>query len=90
MNAMVRENLNKSFVGLHVVTDLSTRIPATQDRVINLRERGTTAPEVSLTCQRPENDLAHLERTRNECLEGLKRLKLARRGPVRREDFPSR
>ena len=50
---------------------------------MNLRVREATSPEVSLARQRAENDLADLERTQKERLEGLERLNLARHGPVR-------
>jgi superfamily II DNA or RNA helicase len=59
------------------------RIRAAQDRVMNLRAREEMGSEVSLARQRAENDLADLERTRKERMEGLERLKLARHGPVR-------
>ena len=61
---------------------IKARVHAAQDRVMNLRAREETAPEVSLARQRAENDLADLERTRTERMEGLERLKLARHGPV--------
>lgn len=50
---------------------------------MNLRAREAASPEVSLARQRAENDLADLERTRRERMEGLERLNLARHGPVR-------
>jgi len=47
------------------------------------RAREAMSPELSLARQRAENDLADLERTRKERMEGLERLRLARHGPVR-------
>jgi len=69
-----RDYLSRSF---------DARVRAAQDRVMNLRAREASSPEVSLARQRAENDLADLERTRKERMEGLERLKLARHGPVR-------
>jgi superfamily II DNA or RNA helicase len=69
-----REYLERSF---------SARIRAAQDRVMSLRSREATSPEIALARQRAENDLADLERTRRERLEGLSRLMLAKHGPVR-------
>jgi hypothetical protein len=69
-----REYLERSF---------SARIRAAQDRVMSLRSREATSPEIALARQRSENDLADLERTRRERLEGLSRLTLAKHGPVR-------
>jgi hypothetical protein len=62
---------------------VSARIRAAQDRVMSLRSREATSPEIALARQRAENDLADLERTRRERLEGLSRLMLAKHGPVR-------
>jgi len=67
----------------YLLRSFDARIRATQDRVMKLRAREATAPEVSLARQRAENDLADLDRSRKERLEGLERLKLARHGPVR-------
>jgi len=53
------------------------------DRVMNLRAREADSPDVSLARQRAENDLADLQRTQKERMEGLQRLNLARHGPVR-------
>jgi len=69
-----REYLDRSF---------NTRIRSTQDRVMSLRSREASSPEIALARQRAENDLADLERTRRERMEGLSRLTLARHGPVR-------
>ncbi|MCK4340138.1 MAG: DUF3883 domain-containing protein [Phycisphaerae bacterium] len=59
------------------------RVRVAQDRVMNLRAREATSPEVAIARQRAENDLADLQRTRKERMEGLERLNLARHGPVR-------
>ncbi len=67
----------------YLIRSFDARIRAAQDRVMSLRSREETSPEVSLARQRAENDLADLERTRKERLEGLERLKVARHGPVR-------
>jgi len=67
----------------YLTRSFDARIRAAQDRVMKLRAREATSPEVSLARQRAENDLADLERTRKERMEGMERLKLARHGPVR-------
>jgi len=59
------------------------RMRAAQDRVMALRAREASSPEIALARQRAENDLADLERTRRERFDGLERLTLARHGPVR-------
>ncbi len=59
------------------------RIRAEQDRVMALRAREATAPEIALARQRAENDLADLQRTERERLDGLNRLEVARQGPLR-------
>lgn len=69
-----RDYLERSF---------EARIRAAQDRVMGLRAREAMSPEVSIARQRAENDLADLQRTRKERMEGLERLNLARHGPVR-------
>lgn len=69
-----REYLERSF---------NTRIRFAQDRVMSLRAREATSPETALARQRADNDLADLERTRRERMEGLSRLTLAKHGPVR-------
>jgi SNF2 family DNA or RNA helicase len=69
-----RDYLEKSF---------TARIRAAQDRVMSLRGREATAPEVALARQRAENDLTDLQRTRQERFDGLKRLEVARHGPLR-------
>ena len=50
---------------------------------MSLRGREATAPEVALARQRAENDLTDLQRTRQERFDGLKRLEVARHGPLR-------
>lgn len=59
------------------------RIRAAQDRVMGLRAREAASPEVGLARQRAENDLADLLRSRDDRMQGLQRLELARHGPVR-------
>jgi SNF2 family DNA or RNA helicase len=80
--------LNERQHFVHVCRDylersFDARIRAAQDRVMALRARETTEPEVGLARQRAENDLGDLERTRRERLAGLDRLTLVRHGPVR-------
>lgn len=69
-----RDYLERSF---------DARIRAAQDRVMGLRAREVTSPEIAIARQRAENDLEDLERTRRERLAGLERLTIARQGPVR-------
>ena len=59
------------------------RRTSAQDRVMALRARESSSPEVALARQRAENDLADLERTHRERLAGLDRLTVVRHGPVR-------
>jgi superfamily II DNA or RNA helicase len=59
------------------------RRKAAQDRVMALRARESTSPEVGLARQRAENDLADLVRTHKERVAGLDRLTVVRHGPVR-------
>ena len=72
--AVCRDYLGQSF---------TARIHAAQNRVMSLRAREASAPEIALARQRAENDLADLQRTRQERLDGLKRLEVARHGPLR-------
>jgi len=72
--AVCRDYLEQSF---------TARIRAAQNRVMALRAREAAAPEIALARQRAENDLADLRRTRQERLDGLKRLEVARHGPLR-------
>jgi hypothetical protein len=69
-----RDYLERSF---------AARIRAAQDRVMALRGREVTQPEVGLARQRAENDLTDLERRRKDRLAGLDRLTIVRHGPVR-------
>ena len=57
-----REYLEKSF---------EARKRAAQDRVMGLRAREKASPEVALARQRADNDLADLQRTREERFAGL-------------------
>ncbi|MYC94581.1 MAG: DUF3883 domain-containing protein [Caldilineaceae bacterium SB0661_bin_32] len=58
------------------------RVRAAQDRVMRLRARKQKESGVALALQRAEQDLTDLERTQRERLSGIKRLRLARHGPV--------
>jgi len=69
-----RDYLERSF---------DARIRAAQDRVMSLRIREASSPETALARQRAENDLADMERTRRERMDGLNRLLISRHGPVR-------
>jgi superfamily II DNA or RNA helicase len=69
-----RDYLQKSF---------TARLRAAQGRVMALRAREATSPEVAVARQRAENDLADLERTQKERMAGLDKLAIARHGPVR-------
>jgi len=69
-----RDYLQRSF-------DARTR--AAQDRVMALRAREASDPDVALARRSAENELADLERLRKERLAGLDRLTLVRHGPVR-------
>jgi len=74
------------FVGVcrdYLERSFEARIRAAQDRVMALRAREAASSEIALARQRAENDLADLRRTRQERLDGLNRLELARHGPVR-------
>ena len=59
------------------------RVHAGQNRVMALRAREPSEPEVALARQRAEQDLFDLNRTRTERLAGIERLRVARHGPVR-------
>ena len=59
------------------------RVRAAQDRVMRLKSREPTEPEMALARQRAEQNLADLERTRQERIAGVARLRVARHGPVR-------
>jgi superfamily II DNA or RNA helicase len=59
------------------------RIRVAQDRVMKLRGRiAKGESEAQLALRDAENDLADLERTKKERLDGLSRLGIARTGPV--------
>ncbi|MXY51427.1 MAG: DUF3883 domain-containing protein [Gammaproteobacteria bacterium] len=60
------------------------RIRAAQGRVMRLKGREANEPEVGLARQRAEQDLADLQRSQQERIEGVARLRVARHGPVRR------
>jgi hypothetical protein len=72
--SVCREYLEKSF---------TVMIRAARDKVMTLKARERESPEVSLARQRAENDLADLERTKEERLAGIEKLTIARHGPVR-------
>ena len=71
---VAREYLERSF---------KARVRAAQSRVMNLRAREFTEPEVSLARQRAEQDLADLGRARADRVAGVERLRIARHGPLR-------
>ena len=70
---VARDYLKRSF---------DARVRAAQDRVMRLRVREPNEPEVALARQRAEQDLADLERARQERIAGIERLRVARHGPV--------
>ena len=59
------------------------RVRAAQARVMRLKVREPKEPEVALARQRAEQDLADLDRTRQERIAGIERLRVARHGPMR-------
>jgi superfamily II DNA or RNA helicase len=67
----------------YLTRSFDARIRAAQDRVMALRAREASQPEVAIARQRAENELADLERTRRDRLSGLDRLILVKHGPVR-------
>jgi superfamily II DNA or RNA helicase len=67
----------------YLTRSFEARIRAAQDRVMALRAREATQPEVAIARQRAENELTDVERTRRERLTGLDRLILVKHGPVR-------
>jgi len=69
-----REYLNRSF---------KARQAAAQSRVMDLRRREISQPEVAIVPRRAENELTDLERTWRERLASLDRLTLVKHGPVR-------
>ena len=67
----------------YLTRSFEVRVRAAQDRVMKLRARESSQPDVALARQRAENELTDIERTRRERLAGLDRLMLVRHGPVR-------
>jgi hypothetical protein len=67
----------------YLTRSFDARVRAAQDRVMALRAREASQPEVALARQRAENELIDIERTRRERLAGLDRLTLVKHGPVR-------
>ena len=59
------------------------RVRLAQGRVMRLKGREASEPEVSLARQRAEQDLADLQRSQQERIAGVERLRIARHGPVR-------
>ena len=68
--------------GRYLQESFDARIRAGQDRVMRLKSRETNEPEVALARQRAEQDLADLERTQQERIAGMARLRVARHGPI--------
>ena len=71
---VARDYLQRSF---------DARVRAAQNRVMGLRAREPQEPEVALARQRAEQDLTDLERTRQERIAGVDRLRVARHGRTR-------
>ncbi len=67
----------------YLLRSFDVRVRAAQDRVMRLKGREANEPEVALARQRAERDLTDLQRTRQERLAGMKRLRVARHGPAR-------
>ncbi len=67
----------------YLTRSFQARTRAAQDRVMALRLREASQPEVGIARQRAENELTDIERTRRERLAGLDRLTLVKHGPVR-------
>ena len=67
----------------YLVRSFDARVRAAQDRVMGLRLREPEEPDVALARQRAEQDLVDLERTQEERLLGINRLRVARHGPAR-------
>ena len=67
----------------YLTRSFDARVRAAQDRVMALRMREASQPEVAIARQRAENELTDLARTRRERLAGLDRLTLVKHGPVR-------
>jgi hypothetical protein len=67
----------------YLTRSFEARVRAAQDRVMALQAREALQPEVAIARQRAENELADIERTRRDRLQGLDRLTLVKHGPVR-------
>ncbi|MFI5455719.1 MAG: protein NO VEIN domain-containing protein [Isosphaerales bacterium] len=67
----------------YLTRSFDARVRAAQDRVMALRMREASQPEVAIARQRAENEVTDLARTRRERLAGLDRLILVKHGPVR-------
>ncbi len=72
---VAREYLEKSF---------TARRRAAQDRVMDLRARERSEPQVALARQQAERELDDLQRTHAGRLAGIERMRVARHGPARR------
>ena len=70
---VARDYLQKSF---------QARVRAAQSRVMRLLSREAKEPEVALARQQAEQDLADIERTQQERIAGMYRLRVARHGPL--------
>jgi hypothetical protein len=67
----------------YLTRSFEARVRAAQDRVMALRAREASQPEVAIARQRAESELTDIQRTRRERLAGLDRLMLVKHGPVR-------
>lgn len=72
--SICREYLERSF---------EARIKRAQERAMQLAAEATTKPEYKLAADEARKHVDELQRTRDERLAGLKRLEIARTGPVR-------
>jgi hypothetical protein len=71
---IIREYLERSF---------DARIKKSQERAMLLAAQASSKPEYKLTADEARKQVDELQRSRQERLEGLKRLEIARTGPVR-------
>ena len=71
---IIREYLEKSF---------DARIKKAQERAMLLAAEVSSKPEYKLPAEEARKQVDELQRSRNERLDGLKRLEIARTGPVR-------
>ena len=81
-----RQEERRHFVDIcrdYLTRSFDARVRAAQDRVMALRARESSQPEVAIARQRAENELTDIQRTRKERLTGLDRLTLVKHGPVR-------